>query len=179
MQTALTQRKMSLVDQTDEAAITKQLDGQYAATAVVSLRLIMGWLFLYSGITKVLDPKWTASGYLTHAVPQGNPFAGIWTMLAGIPLVDILFQFGLTLVGLGLILGAFTRWNAFWGSVMMLLIWASSLPLENGIVVDEHIVYIVVLFGLSAMGAGRIAGLDLYLEPILAKDTPWVRYLMG
>ena len=170
---------MSLVDQTDEAAITKQLDGQYAATAVVSLRLIMGWLFLYSGITKVLDPEWTASGYLMHAVPEGNPFAGIWTMLAGVPLVDLLFQFGLTLVGLGLIVGAFTRWNAFWGSVMMLLIWASSLPLENGIVVDEHIVYIAVLFGLSAVSAGRVAGLDPYLESILAKDIPWLRYLMS
>lgn len=170
---------MTVIDHTDEAAIPNQLDGQYAATAVVSLRLIMGWLFLYSGITKVLDPEWTASGYLMHAVPEGNPFAGIWTTLAGIPLVDILFQFGLTLVGLGLILGAFTRWNAFWGSVMMLLIWASSLPLEHGIVVDEHIVYIVVLFGLSAVGAGRIAGLDPSLESALANDIPWLRYLMS
>lgn len=170
---------MSLVDHTDEAAITKRLDGQYAATAVVSLQLIMGWLFLYSGITKVLDPKWTASGYLMHAVPEGNPFSGVWPVLAGAPLVDILFQWGLALVGLGLIVGAFTRWNAFWGSVMMLFIWASSLPLENGIVVDEHIVYIAVLFGLSAVGAGRIAGLDSYLESALAKDIPWLRYLMS
>lgn len=170
---------MSLVVHVDEAPITKQSESQYAATAVVSLRLIMGWLFLYSGITKVLDPEWTASGYLLHGVPEGNPFAGVWTVLAGMPLVDILFQFGLTLVGLGLILGAFTRWNAFWGSVMMLLIWASSLPLENGIVVDDHIVYIVVLFGLSAMGAGRVAGLDPYLESALAKDIPLLRYLMS
>jgi thiosulfate dehydrogenase [quinone] large subunit len=170
---------MSLTDHVDEATITKQSDSQYAAIAVVSLRLIMGWLFLYSGITKVLDPEWTASGYLLHGVAEGNPFADVWTVLAGTPLVDILFQFGLTLVGLGLILGAFTRWNAFWGSVMMLLVWAISFPLENGIVVDEHMVYIAVLFGLSAMDAGHVAGLDPYLASTLAKDIPWLRYLMS
>ena len=170
---------MSLVDHANEAAITKQVDGQYAATALVSLRLILGWLFFYSGITKVLDPEWTASGYLIHAVPEGNPFADVWPVLAGMPLVDVLFQFGLTLVGLGLILGAFTRWNAFWGSVMMLLVWASSLPLEQGIIVDEHIVYIAVLFGLAALRAGCVAGLDSYLESTVAKDSSWLRYLMS
>lgn len=170
---------MSLENHSDGAALTKRLDSKHAATAVVSLRLVMGWLFFYSGITKVLDPEWTASGYLVHAVPEGNPFAGIWTVLAGMPMVDILFQFGLTLVGLGLMLGAFTRWNAFWGSVMMLLIWASSLPLKHGIVVDKHIVYIAVLVGLSAVGAGRIAGLDAYLESTVAKDNSWLRYLMS
>ena len=170
---------MSLGNHADGAAITKQRDGQYTAIAVVALRVIMGWLFFYSGITKVLDPEWTAGGYLVHAVPQGNPFTGVWTVFAGMPLVDILFQWGLTLVGLGIMLGAFTRWNAFWGSVMMLLIWASSLPLENGIIVDEHIVYIAVLLILSTMGAGRIAGLDPYLESRLAKDNSRLRYLMS
>ena len=169
---------MSLIDQTDGAAITKQLDGRYAAIGVISLRLIMGWLFFYSGITKVLDPEWTASGYLMHAIPDGNPFVDVWPMLGGMPLVDISFQWGLTLVGLGIMLGAFTRWNAFWASVMMLLIWASSLPLEHGIIVDKHIVYIAVLIGLSTFRAGRIAGLDAYLRSILAKDNSWPRYLM-
>ena len=170
---------MSLVNHANEATIAKRLDSRYAITAIVSLRVLVGWLFFYSGITKVLDPEWTASGYLLHGVPEGNPFGEIWVVLAGMPLVDVLFQSGLTLVGLGLILGAFTRWNAFWGSVMMLLVWASSLPLENGVVVDEHIVYIAVLFGLSAVGAGHVAGLDSYLESILAEDFPWLGYLMS
>jgi thiosulfate dehydrogenase [quinone] large subunit len=134
---------------------------------------------LYSGITKVLDPEWTASGYLIHAVPEGNPFGGIWTVFARMPLVDILFHWGLTLVGLGIMLGAFTRWNAFWGSVMMLLIWASSLPLETGIIVDEHIVYIAVLIVLSTMGARHIVGLDSCLESSLAEDDSRLLYLMS
>lgn len=61
---------------------------------------------------------------------------------------------------------------------MMLLLWASSLPLEQGII-DEHIVYIVVLFGLAALRAGCVVGLDSYLESTVAKDNPWLRYLMS
>ena len=28
------------------------------------LRVTAGWMFFYAGITKVLDPKWSAEGYL-------------------------------------------------------------------------------------------------------------------
>lgn len=169
---------MSLLYDTDVVSIEQDRSGKRAAIALASLRVVIGWVFFYSGISKVLDPEWTASGYLTHAVPEGNPFKELWPVLADMPIVDPLVQFGLTLVGLGIILGAFTRWNTFWAVVMMLLFWASSLPLENGIVVDQHVVYVAVLIGLSTVRAGRIAGLDPYLESIIATDRRWLRYVM-
>lgn len=138
--------------------------------ATVTLRVVIGWTFLYSGLTKILDPGWTATGYLTHAIPAGNPFATVWPVLASVPAVDLLVQWGLALTGIGLIVGAFVRWNAFWAAVMMLLFWASSLPLENGLVVDQHVVYVLVLGLLVALGAGRIIGIDAYLE-----DSSFVR----
>lgn len=169
---------MVLTNQTDGELITNAREGQYAKIALVSLRIIMGWLFFFSGITKVLDPEWTATGYLMHAIPEENPFGSLWPILAEMPLIDISVQIGLTLVGLGIIFGAFTRWSAFWASVMMLFFWASSLPLENGLLIDEHIVYIAVLVTLSAVRAGRIAGLDPYLESTLTNGTLWLQYLM-
>jgi thiosulfate dehydrogenase [quinone] large subunit len=45
--------------------------------ALLTLRMVMGWTFFYAGITKVLDPAWTAEGFLLHAVPEGNPFGGL------------------------------------------------------------------------------------------------------
>ncbi|WP_233204295.1 DoxX family membrane protein [Halegenticoccus soli] len=148
--------------------------------AVLTLRVVLGWVFFYSGITKLFDPSWTASGYLQHAVPEANPFGGLWPVFATLPLVDVLVQWGLTLTGLGLLLGAFVRWNAFWAAFMMVMFWASSLPLEHAIFVDEHIVYIAVLMGLVAFGAGRIGGLDRYLENTpLVRNNPWLRYLLG
>lgn len=38
------------------------------------LRLAMGWVMFYTGITKVLNPNWSAAGYLQGA----KTFAGFF-----------------------------------------------------------------------------------------------------
>lgn len=163
--------------------------------ALVTLRVVMGWTLFQGGLTKLVtyldanpENNWTAAGFLQHAIPEGNPLMGVWGSMAGSPLVDILVMWGLTLTGLGLIVGAFVRWNAFWGAIMMLFFWAASLegglmqglPLAHGWVVDDHIVYAVLLFGLGAVGAGRILGLDASLEDLpLVRNNAWLKYLLG
>lgn len=63
---------------------------------------------------------------------------------------------------------------------MMLTFWASSLPLEHAILVDKHVVYVVVLASVAALGAGRVAGLDRILESTpLVERHPQLRYLLG
>ncbi len=148
--------------------------------AVVGLRVVLGWSFFYSGLTKVMDPTWTASGYLQHAVADTNPFASLWPVMAGLPFIDVLVQWGLLLTGLGLMVGGLVRWNAFWASFMMLMFWASSLPLERAILVDNHIIYIAALVGLATLGAGRVAGADAFIESShLVERYPRLRYLLG
>jgi len=150
--------------------------------ALLALRVVMGWTLFYAGITKLLDPAWSAEGFLLHAIPEGNPFGGIWATMANdwLWLIDPLNQWGLTLVGLALLLGAFVRWSAFWGAVIMVFYWAASLPLEHAIVIDDHIVYAMLLFGLGAFGAGHILGLDEYLENFeIVEQNRWLRYLLG
>jgi thiosulfate dehydrogenase [quinone] large subunit len=97
-------------------------------------------------------------------------------------------MWGLTLTGLALILGAFVRWSAFWGAVMMMFYWLASLqggllaglPLAHGWVVDDHLIYAVLLFGLGAFGAGRILGLDAWIERTdFVQNNTWLRYLLG
>ncbi|MDQ4076626.1 MAG: hypothetical protein M3220_10320 [Chloroflexota bacterium] len=45
---------------------------------------------------------------------------------------------------------------------------------------DDHIVYAVLLFGLGALGAGRILGVDALLEKTrAAKQHPAVQYVLG
>ncbi len=148
--------------------------------SILVLRLVMGWTLFYAGIDKLLDPGWTAAGFLQNAIPAGNPFTGMWTAMAGVPAIDFLVMWGLTLTGFGLLVGALVRWNAFWGAVMMLFFWAASLPLEHGIVIDDHIVYAALLFGLGAFGAGRLFGIDHYLEDTaVVQQYPWLEYLLG
>jgi thiosulfate dehydrogenase [quinone] large subunit len=142
----------------------------------------MGWVFLYAGVTKVLDPEWGVSGFLLNAIPAGNPFTGLWTTMANewAWLLTPLNAWGLTLVGAALVLGAFVRWAAFWGAVMMGFYWAASLPLKHAIVVDSHVVYALLLFGLGAFGAGRLFGLDALIEDTgLVRRYPKLRYLLG
>ncbi|RDZ46666.1 hypothetical protein C5B91_03075 [Haloferax sp. Atlit-10N] len=159
------------------------------------LRVVMGWTLFQGGITKLVtyldaDPSnnWTAAGYLANAIPEGNPLMGLWGSMAGSPLIDMLNMWGLTLAGLALILGAFVRFSAFWGAIMMLFYWAAALeggilaglPLAHGWVVDDHIVYAVLLFGLGAFGAGRILGVDAYLENMeFVRRNRWMSLVMG
>jgi thiosulfate dehydrogenase [quinone] large subunit len=163
--------------------------------SIVIMRVVMGWVLFQGGVTKLVtyldanpENNWTAAGYLANAIPEGNPFAGAFAAMAGNPLVDVLVMWGLTLTGLGLVLGALVRWNAFWGAVMMMTFWAAALegglfqglPVAHGWVVDDHLVYAALLFGLGAIGAGRILGLDAYLEDTaVVRNNPWLRLFLG
>jgi thiosulfate dehydrogenase [quinone] large subunit len=154
----------------------------------------MGWIILQGGLSKLVtyldatpDNDWTAAGFLRN-VPAGNPLTGFFASLAGNPLIDLLNMWGLTLVGLALLIGAFVRFSAFWGGVMMFFYWLASLegglldglPVAHGWVVDDHMVYIVLLFALGAFGTGRILGVDRVIEDHdLVRSNPWLRYLLG
>ena len=167
--------------------------------SLVFLRVVMGWTLLQGGLTKLVtyldgDPanNWSAAGYLDPTTPfgvtQANPLADFFAGISGSGLIDILNMWGLTLAGLALILGVFVRFSAFWGAVMMFFYWLAALqggimaglPLAHGWVVDDHIVYIFLLFGLGAFGAGRILGVDEYLESTsLVQNNRWLRYFLG
>lgn len=168
--------------------VETEYEGTIVGYVLVALRVVMGWILFQGGIVKVLDPTWTAAGFLQFAIPEGNPFVAQFAAMAGNPVIDFLVPWGLTLTGIGLILGALTRWNAFWGAFMMIMFWAASLtgglaqglPLEHGWVMDDHLLYAILLFGLGAFGAGRILGVDRYLENTAwIKRYPILKYLLG
>ena len=31
------------------------------------LRIVLGWMYLYAGVTKIFGPEWSAAGYLKNA----------------------------------------------------------------------------------------------------------------
>ena len=165
-----------------------EYSGNAIAYALLLLRVTMGWIFLQAGIEKVLDPEWTAAGYLQFAIHENNPLSSLWANFTGSPAIDFLVMWGLTLTGVGIILGALLRWNAFWAAMLMIFFWASALqgglaeflPLEHGWVVDEHIVYAALVFGLGALGAGRILGVDAVLEKTrFVRKNTWLKYILG
>jgi len=138
-----------------------------AKVSLFLLRLSMGWLFFYAGITKVLNPEWTAEGYLKSAkiLPQlFNWFA----LPENIGWVNFVNEWGLTLIGALLILGLFVRWASLGGIVLMVLYYLPILdfpyPNTHSYIVDEHIIYFFVFFLFYTLGVGRFWGLDKFFN---------------
>jgi thiosulfate dehydrogenase [quinone] large subunit len=74
--------------------------------AIVLLRVLIGWHFLYEGIAKLSLPSWSASGFLTQS---RGPFASFFHGLAANPSAlatsNFMTMWGLVAIGLGLIVG--------------------------------------------------------------------------
>lgn len=125
-------------------------------------RLAIGWLIFYAGITKILDPAWTAAGYLANAKTFPG-FYGWFASPANIDWVNFLNEWGLTLIGISLILGLGVRLSSILGALLMLLYYFPVLEfpkVEHGFIVDDHLIYAVILLFFAAVRAGRYYGLD-------------------
>ncbi len=135
---------------------------KYERLSLVLLRLSLGWLMFYAGITKVLNPEWSAAGYLNGA----KTFAGFYRWLAGpgmLPVTNFINEWWLTLLGVSLILGAFVRLSSLLGALLMLLYYFPVLEfpyISHSFLIDEHIIYALVLLYFAAVRAGRVWGLE-------------------
>lgn len=129
----------------------------------------MGWMMLYAGVTKITDPSWSAAGYLTSAKSLSGFFA--WFAQPGaLPFTNFINEWGLTLLGLSLILGIGVRLSAWLGFVLMLLYYFPILdfpyPNAHSYIVDEHLIYAFALLILGAFKTGNIWGLDPKLKSL-------------
>jgi len=97
------------------------------------------------------------TGFLANA-PDG-PLAPLFNSLSGNILVDLLFMGGLFLVGAALLLGIGMKIACYCGSLMMFLIYLSLFPPENNPLIDEHIIYIIILIGLAIRNEKQNFGL--------------------
>ncbi|MCG8390443.1 MAG: DoxX family membrane protein [Cytophagales bacterium] len=99
--------------------------------ALVLLRLFIGWHFLYEGLIKLLNPSWTAKGYLAGS---SGPFKGLFQWLAGdamIGAIDFLNIALLILVGLSLTLGFWTKLFSYFGIGLLILYYLAYPPLPG------------------------------------------------
>ena len=91
-------------------------------TALVILRVLVGWHLLYEGIAKILIPDWTSAGYLENANwILSDFFSWIVSNADVLRIVDLLNIIGLTLIGLCLLLGFLTRFAGILGLLLLSL----------------------------------------------------------
>jgi thiosulfate dehydrogenase (quinone) large subunit len=150
--------------------------------ALVSLRTLIGWHFLYEGYYKLMLPAWssegvplgawTSAGYLKAA---SGPFARLFQHLVSagwIGWIDNTVKIGLVLIGLSLILGLFTKAGCGGALFFLALFYLLSVPLagvpQSGsegtyLIVNKTLIEGVAVSVLLAFNTGAIAGLDLLL----------------
>jgi len=99
------------------------------STFLVTLRTLIGWHFLYEGVAKLMNPDWSSAAYLLDSRGFLSGFFHSLTYKPSVlQTVDFLNEWGLVLIGLGLILGLFTRISVFAGVVLLALYYLSHPP---------------------------------------------------
>ena len=112
-----------------ESSVVGRRYSGFQTGALVILRIFIGWHFLYEGLAKIVNPYWTSGDYLAQAQWWfGGIFHGIAARPGLLTFVDYVNEWGLFLVGLGLLLGLCTRWAAIGGIVLLFLYYIAAPP---------------------------------------------------
>jgi thiosulfate dehydrogenase (quinone) large subunit len=97
---------------------------------LVITRVLIGWHFLYEGVSKMANPNWSAYAYLIDSKgPLESFFLFFVSSPALVKVIDLLNIYGLTLIGIGLIAGLFTRVSLISGMVLLAFYYLSQPPL--------------------------------------------------
>jgi thiosulfate dehydrogenase [quinone] large subunit len=141
---------------------------------LVILRVSIGWHLLYEGTVKLMNPNWSSVGYL---MDSKGWFAGVFHSLASNPdlmqVIDFLNVWGLILVGLGLVLGIFTKLASYGGIALLALYYFSHPPMINAayaipsegsyMFVNKNLIELITLVVLVLFPTGRIIGIDRFI----------------
>lgn len=156
--------------------------GNLGAYWLVALRLITGWWFLQAGVTKLIAPEpFAAGGWLANAT-GASPLHGLFVWVANTPwllaFTDVAIPVGEALIGLGLVVGALTRLAALFGGVLMVLFYLGNADWAHGLV-NGDLFGLVLFVTLATFGAGRILGLDAYLEKLDFAKSRAAKFILG
>jgi thiosulfate dehydrogenase [quinone] large subunit len=143
--------------------------------------VLLGWYFLYEGIVKIANPDWTSLGYL---LDSKGVFAGMFHSMAAnaniVAIADWLNMWGLTLIGLGLMLGMLTQLSVFFGMLMLIMYYMSHpalpsvtyiLPQEGSyLIVNKTLIELFAMAVLFVFPTGHIVGLDRLISKKFRKN---------
>ncbi|MBP6060593.1 MAG: hypothetical protein KA515_01145 [Candidatus Pacebacteria bacterium] len=129
----------------------------------------MGLIFLWAFFDKLLglgfattaEKAWVAGGsptfgFLSFGVH--GPLASFYNSLASSSLVEWLFMLGLLFIGITLTFGVAIRLGTLAGAMMMVLMYSALIPPENHPFIDEHLIYMLVMFLLMFSESGKYFG---------------------
>ena len=125
---------------------------------LIFFRLAMAWTFLYAASHQVF--------FLSHT----KTFHGLFSIFITptmAPITTFLVEWGHLLIGLSLLVGLMVRVSAAFGAALMIIYWMAHMDFpyitnHNNFLLDDHIVYAVILIFLIVKKAGHVWGLDTW-----------------
>jgi thiosulfate dehydrogenase [quinone] large subunit len=153
---------------------------QYQLVSLTVLRVLIGWHFLYEGISKLISPYWSSAAYLLDSKWL---LSGVATTIVSNPTLlsfsDYINMWGLTAVGALLILGLFSRYATVAGLVLVLLYYffappftglEYSKPAEGSyLIVNKNLIEACALWVLYMFPSSDIIGLDRFFKEQINK----------
>ncbi|GGN09830.1 TQO small subunit DoxD [Halarchaeum nitratireducens] len=175
---------------TAEAKTPPVSAGSWTGYVILLTRLLLGWWMLHAGLAKFAflwdagakpfaASQWLVAG--TTAAPGW--LHGFLAWAANTPFLlaatNVAIPVGEVLIGLGVLIGAFTRLAAFFGAFLAAVFYLSTVGYAGTYVTGE-LLRIVLFAQLIAFGAGRVWGVDAVLErTALVENHPRLRALLG
>ena len=138
----------------------RNLDRQEVAANL--LRILMGWFMFFDGLKILLTPGWSASQFLLAA----KTFPAFYAWFAqpmNLVWIDPLNSWGITLIGVALLLGIGVRPAAWCGVAMMILYYFphNVFPyVTYGYIVEEHVIYASAFFFIAVTPLSQTFGLS-------------------
>jgi len=141
-------------------------------TVLVVLRFAIGWHLFYQGFGKIVAVSWSSEGYLSAS---WGPFLKIAEHPTLLSFADHATMWSLTILGVFLMIGLFTRFSAVMGAGLLLMIYMAIPPLDytgfvfstrqgSELYVDKTLIEVLALIAVASFDTGRIIGLDILVR---------------
>jgi len=143
--------------------------------SLIALRFLIGWHLLYEGISKLLYPAWSSKGFLNESQWIMSDVAH-WMASNDVVLqtVDFINIWGLTIIGISLIIGLFAKEAAIGGALLLLVYYLNNAPVigieysipseGNYLIINKTLIEAVALFVLALFPTSSIVGLDIFFN---------------
>lgn len=150
------------------------------------LRVFLGFIFIWAFFDKLIGLGFATQfekAWINGISPTfdflklGTTgfFAPFYHLIAGNIFIDILFMLGLFFIGISLLLGIFIRLASYSGALLLFLMWTALLLPKNNPILDEHIIYLLILILIAQTDSGKTLGFGKYWKKTkLVKKFPFL-----
>ena len=165
--------------------LSLDFNGAWAAYWLFILRVLTGWWMFHAGLTKlwetyILGQPFGAGWFIKFAASGTilEPVLSLFNSPAGIAFTNFMIPWGEFLIGLGILFGVLTRTAAFFGAMLMFFFYFVNAGWAHGLFSGD-MMGLVLFITIGLFGAGRVWGVDQYLEKMNWAKSRTARLFLG